>query len=68
MVGYAVLSANNDQVIEYLAFLSQIEKDCPTEAEAIFDTTKDSLKRYLGIILDQYLKKNNLRYLDTTKT
>lgn len=68
MIGFAVLSANSDFLIEGLALMSQINRDCSSQESSIFDTISESLKKYLTMIQDQYMQKNNLRYLDTTNT
>jgi len=67
VIGFAVLSANNDALLEGLALLSQLERQCPQHGPKIFDSIKGHLKILLSYIRDQYVKKNNYRYLDTTK-
>lgn len=66
-IGFAVLSANNDALLEGLALISQLERQCPQHGPKIFDSIKGHLKTFLSYIRDQYVKKNNYRYLDTTK-
>jgi hypothetical protein len=67
IVGFAVLSANSDFLMDGLVFMSRIEKECPTQAAAVFEPIAAPLRRYLISIQDQLMKKSNYRYLDTTK-
>ena len=67
MVGFAVLSANSDFLIESMAFLSKVERECPSLSCSIFKPIAPSLRDYLIQIQDQLIKRNNYRYLDTTK-
>jgi hypothetical protein len=47
MVGFAVLSANSDFLIESLAFLSKVERMCPSQSPSIFEPIAPALRRYL---------------------
>ena len=69
IIGFAVLSGNNNLLIEGVAIMSNIEATLdPKACEAYFDLIAAHLRKYLAKIQEQYLKKNNFRYLDTTKT
>ena len=52
IIGFAVLSANNDGLIEGLELMSRVERDCRFHQALIFDSISGSLRKYLTMIAD----------------
>lgn len=52
IIGFAVLSANSDGLVEGLELLSRVERDCRLHQALIFDSISSSLRKYLTMIAD----------------
>jgi uncharacterized protein YjgD (DUF1641 family) len=66
-IGFAVRRKSSDGLIEGLSLLSKVQSELQNEfIEIILQNMKESMKQNLSIIQDQFMRRNNLRYLDTS--
>lgn len=66
-IGFSVRRKSSDGLIEGLSLLSKVQSEIQNEfIEIILQNMKESMKQNLSIIQDQFMRRNNLRYLDTS--
>jgi hypothetical protein len=69
-VGFAVKSGSSDTLIQGLSLVSEVEGALQGKPsyKKVFDQVRTHLKTYLDLIHDEYIRRNNSKYLNANDT